>query len=239
MGNKIFLLLCSFTFLCAAAGDAFADKRNYVWTYEYKTMEAGEAEVEYYLTFSTPDSGTFKDQTTAEHQVELEVGMTDRFDFAIYQVFKQAPDQSLNYEGYKLRGRYRFGQKNQYVLDPLVYLEYKGVPDFSEHEVELKLVLAKDVGNWNFALNPTLEFEREGEGWETKPEYSAGVSYGSGYLYRLGIEVKGSENGHYIGPVISHGKEDLWVTLGSAIAVGSVDTGKAEFELRLLLGVSV
>ena len=28
----------------------FADQRNFAWTYEYKTMEAGEAEFEYYFS---------------------------------------------------------------------------------------------------------------------------------------------------------------------------------------------
>jgi len=28
------------------------------------------------------------------------------------------------------------------VLDPLIYLEYIGVPDFSTHAVEFKLILA-------------------------------------------------------------------------------------------------
>lgn len=239
--SKSFLLLFFLTLLHFSLfpPKALADKRNYVWTYEYQTMKRGEAEVEDYFTISTPDSGGFKGKAIVEHQIELEVGMTDRFDFAIYQIFRQKPDEPLKYEGYKLRWRYRFGEKNQYFLDPLLYLEYTGVPDFSEHKIEIKGILAKDWKRWNLALNPHMEWEREKGKWESNPGYAVGMSYGFHRLLRLGIEIKGSENGHYIGPVIAHGKGDLWVTLGSAFKISHIDAGKPEVQIRMLLGVGV
>jgi len=220
------------------AREAHADKRRYVWTYEYQTMERGEAEVEQYLTFSTPDAGAQKGNTTTKYELEYEVGMSDRFDFAVYNVFKQKPNQDLKYDGYKFRWRYRFGEKNRYVLDPLLYLEYKGKPDFSEHAVELKVILAKDKGKWNFALNPLVEWEREGK-WETLLKYTAGLSYQPVKLLSLGVEVKGSEKGTYWGPVISHGKGNLWMAIGSAFHIGKVDAGEPETEIRMIFGFEV
>ncbi|MFN4182688.1 MAG: hypothetical protein ACK4G3_05765 [bacterium] len=218
---------------------ASADRRSFVWTYEWITTKAGEAEYEHYLTLSTPDSGKFRGKTTAEHQMELEVGMTDRFDVAIYQIFQQKPDESLKYDGFKFRWRYRIGEKYQYFLDPVLYLEYKGVQDFSEHGVEFRLVLARDHKKWIYAINPTWEWERKKGKKESRLEYFAGISYKLHPLLRIGLEAKGDERGNYLGPVISHGTNHLWVTFGSAFSVGNVDPGRPEVQFRMLLGVEL
>ncbi|UCG51601.1 MAG: hypothetical protein JSW58_15670 [Candidatus Latescibacterota bacterium] len=226
--------------LLESSSVCLADQRAYVWTYEYMTLPRGATELESYTTISTPDVNKFEGITSTEQQLELEVGMTDRFDFAIYQVFIQEPESDLRYKGYKLRARYRFGEKDKYPLDPLVYAEYKGKPDFSEHGIELKLVLAKDIGRLNIALNPILELEREDGEWEAEPEYAVGLSFGIvDELLRLGIEGKGSEHGHYVGPVISHGRQHAWMTLGSAIKASNIDEGKPELQVRLVVGIGL
>lgn len=217
---------------------ALADKRRYVWTYEYLTMDRGEGEIEQYLTFSSPDAGAQKGRTTSDLWLEYEVGMSDRFDFSVYNMFQQKPDQSLKYVGYKFRWRYRFGEKNRYLMDPLLYLEYKGKPDFSEHGVEFKLILAKDWGKWNTALNPYVELNRKSQ-WKTTPKYAVGVSYQPHKLLSIGVEIKGSEKGHYWGPVISHGKGNLWIAIGSAFHMSDVKPGEAETQLRLIVGYEV
>lgn len=216
-----------------------ADKRSYVWTYEYKTMEAGEVEFEHYLTLSTPLSDSFKGVTTTDHNIELEIGMNDRFDFALYQVFSQTPKSSFLYKGYKMRFRYRFGEKGEYIVDPLIYFEYKGKPDFSEHGIEGKLILAKDIGNINISLNPVIEYEYEDDDWETEIKYNAGISYKVGWLLTLGLEAKGGRNGHYIGPVISHGTGKAWVAFGSAIAVTDIKNNKPQLMLRMIMGINL
>lgn len=220
------------------AGHALGDQRSYVWTYEYQTLPRGEAELEYYFTISAPDSSSMKTNVTTEHKVEYEVGMTEHFDFAIYQVFEQTPEEDLQYKAFQLRARYRFGQKGDHFADSLVYLEYEGVPDFSEHVIEAKWVLAKDIGRLNIALNPILEYEIGDEN-KIEPKYALGVSYRMNDLLRLGVEAKGGEDGHYVGPVISHGKGRFWATLGSAFAVSSVEDDKPEFQIRMLLGIGL
>ncbi|RJP76219.1 MAG: hypothetical protein C4524_10470 [Candidatus Zixiibacteriota bacterium] len=226
--------------LLAASPAARADQRAYVWTYQYQTMERGQAELEHYFTVSSPDLQNLEGNTASEQQLELEIGMTDRFDFSLYQVFGQNPSESLKYKGYKLRSRYRFGERGGWFVDPLVYLEYKGKPDFSEHVLETKLILARDFGPLNLAVNPVLEVEKDGaEEWEFVPMYAAGASYAVSRLMRLGVEAKGSEDSHYLGPVIAHGYDDLWVALGSALAVGGVEEGATEFQVRFILGFGV
>ena len=216
-----------------------ADKRSYVWTYEYQTMEAGEVELEHYLSFSTPSSESFTGITTTEHNVEIEVGMTDRFDFSIYQVFKQAPESPLSYNGYKLRFRYRIGEKNKYFMDPLLYFEYKGKPDFSEHGYEGKLILAKDFNKFNVSINPVIEMEYELDEWESEIKYNAGINFKIDGLLNIGLEARGSENGHYMGPVISHGTGKAWVAFGSAIAITDIKNSKPEMMIRMILGINL
>ena len=216
-----------------------ADKRSYVWTYEYQTMEAGEVELEHYLTLSTPLPDSFENVTSTEHNIEIEVGMTDRFDFSIYQVIKQAPESSLQYSGYKLRFRYRLGEKGDYLMDPLIYFEYKGKPDFSEHGYEGKLILAKDFGNINLSINPVIEYEYENSEWESELKYNTGISYRLNGILKIGLEARGGENGHYVGPVISHGTGKAWIALGSAFALTEIKNDKPEMMIRMILGINL
>jgi len=96
--------------------------------------------------------------------------------------------------------------------------------------------LTKDIGNFNISINPIFEFENE-EKWEFKPEYALGISYKINPLLRIGLESKGGRDGYYIGPVISHGKEHAWVTLGSAFKISNIKENKPEFQIRLLVGI--
>jgi len=70
-------------------------------------------------------------------------------------------------------------------------------------------------------------------------EYAVGISYKINNLLKVGIEGKGSEYGHYIGPVISHGKDDLWVALGSAFKIAGDENTESEFQVRMVLGVVI
>lgn len=232
--KKVLIILLALVFLPAKA---FADKRLYVWTYEYKTMEVGKAEMEWYTTFSSTDSSKTKGITATEHQIELEIGKTEKFDVAIYQVFKQKPLEGMKYDGFKVRARYKLAEKDRYFFDPLFYLEYKNSNDFSSPGYELKVILAKDTGNFNLSLKPILEIEKENDKYETEFEYSAGLSYKLNNLLNLGIEFKGSEYGNYFGPVISHGKEDLWIAIGSAFKIGTIKKDNPEFQLRTIIGI--
>ena len=231
-------LLTIGTFLALASG-LRADGRSFVWTYQYQTMPRGTAEVEYYTTFQSLLNPAMKGATTAFHELELEVGMNDRFDIGLYQRFSQVPGGSFTYDGFKVRARKRFGEQGLLIVDPLIYLEYKGVPDFSSHEVEAKLILAKTLGKIEWAVNPQIEIESEDGVTETSWAYTAGINYDWSPIFRSGLEVKGSAGGHYLGPVISHGKEELWVALGVLRSVTDVTAGKPRMMIRLIVGVGL
>lgn len=217
---------------------SIADQRKYVWTYQFLTMDAGKGEFENYLTFSTPKAGNFENNTTFENQLELEVGMTDDFDFSIYQVFKQKPGGSFTFDSYKLRARYKLMKKDEFLFDPLIYAEYKGYPDFSKHKFEFKLIMAKDIGLFNVSFNPIIELESSKD-WKPLFLYSLGMSYEFYKTLCLGVEFRGSENGHYIAPVISHGTPKLWIASAPTFMLGGIKSGNPEFLFRTIIGVGI
>jgi len=217
--------------LLSAAAEA--DQKSYVWTVEYLTLPKGGFEAEYSLTAKTSDfheSGT----TGYEHQVEIEYGITDHWDAAMYQIAAQAAGESLEYAGMKIESRYRFGERGRYIVDPLLYLEYK-MDVHGEDSIEAKLVLAKDIGNLNIAYNQIIEAEL-GRGSEIEHEYAAAVSYAVHNSVRIAVETKGSysEREYAIGPTISWVQGRFWATLG---AVFGLNSRTDDMQLRFIVGI--
>jgi len=222
------------TLLLAAHLDA--DGRRYVWTYEYQTLPRGEAELESYTEFSHLDTDSGR-QATTTLQYEYEIGMNDRFDVGIYQKFKQAHDAPFTYDGFKLRMRFRLGEKGRWPLDPLIYLEYKDNAAFDHSVLETKLILARDFEKFNIALNPVLEFEFDDDETEVEFEYSAGLSYRLHPIVSLGLETKGNAEQFYWGPTLSHGKNDLWFALG--LLFPGFEDASADRMMRFIIGVGL
>lgn len=225
-------------FFISFAFDAFADRRSYVWTYEYMTMLKGRFELEYYLTSKIPDidrSGI----NTFEHWLELEYGITDRWDVAVYQQFKhanKAKEADTTYDGFKLRTRYRFAEKGQYLLDPLLYLEYIRSSDLSKPNViEIKAILAKDIGKLNFAYNQILKQETEHDGL-TEHEYALALGYRLMPKLGLGLESKGNytKDKFALGPTVSYRGKGWWTALG---AVFGLNDRTNDIETRMIVGI--
>jgi len=213
-----------------------ADGRRYVWTYEYLTMPKGEAEIETYTDFQHVDTDSGRLSSTTL-QYEYEIGMNDRYDVGIYQKFTQSPGSPLTYDGFKVRMRYRLGEKGKWPLDPLIYLEYKDTPAFDHSTLETKIILARDMGSFNVALNPVLELELYGDETEIEFEYTAAFGYRLHPLLNLALETKGSADALYWGPTISHGKEDLWFGLGMLFPTS--ESSSPDRKLRLIIGVGL
>ena len=98
---------------------AQADWRSYVWTYEYMTMRQDMFELEYYLTEQQPHVDESKPNTW-KHWAELEYGITNHWDVAMYQRFKHVNKKdtsTFEYDGFKVRTRYRIAEKNKLPLE--------------------------------------------------------------------------------------------------------------------------
>jgi hypothetical protein len=217
---------------------AHADRRGYVWTYEYMTMLKGMFELEYYLTEQQPNIDKSKPNTW-KHYVELEYGITSHWDISVYQVFKQANTEnnsSFEYDGFKLRTRYRIAEKDQLPLDTLLYFEYIRNDDFKKPNVlEGKVILAKDVGKLNIAYNQILKQELESNG-KTEHEYAAGVNYALTPQFKIGVETKGNytDEKYYIGPTMSWGQGKFWAALGAAAGLSEKSD---DLQMRLIVGI--
>ncbi len=216
----------------------FADRRSYVWTYEYMTMLQGRFELEYYVTSKIPDADR-PGINTFEHWLELEYGITDRWDAAVYQQFKyaqKAAETEFTYDGFKVRTRYRFGEKGKYILDPLVYLEYIRSSELSKPNIiEAKLILAKDIGKFNFAYNQVLKQEVEHDGL-TEHEYAVALGYRLMPRLGVGLESKGNytKDKYALGPTVSYRGKGWWVALG---AVFGLNYRTNDIETRMIVGI--
>lgn len=236
MIKRINLIAICLSMLVLLGGLSYADQRSYVWTYEYMTMAPGEAELEFYNTLEQPSATDLK-KSTWKPWVELEYGLTERWDISLYQQFKQtntgvATTSAFAYDGYKIRTRYRFGERGQFLVDPLLYLEYIGKNDLSQSsQGEVKLILAKDVSRLNFAYNQIYKWTLNNDAAEN--EYAAGINLELNPAVRVGLESKGNYTSgkYYLGPTISFITQKLWATFG--IVRGLND--KSDFQQARLL----
>lgn len=220
-------------FFTVFAVSARADMRSYVWTYEYLTLAKDSAEVEFYQTAVTKDRK--KDSSSDwQHQVELEYGVTDHLDAALYQVLEQKEGESLKYSGYKFRLRYRIAERNRLPVDMLLYAEHQEKVD-ADNVFEGKLVLAKDIGKLNIAYNQIYK-NTYTSGDLADHEYAAGANYEITPAIRFGVESKGNyrTDKYAAGPTLSWVGGRIWANVG---AVYGLNRRTNDREVRFLLGV--
>jgi hypothetical protein len=202
-------LVCAATLLTARP--AQAHKRDFAFTYDWWTPAKGEKEIESYSTY-LPEDDAF------EQQVEFETGITDNWSLGLYGVFDKAKGENLEYVGYKVESRYRFGDYEERKVLPAAYLEYakeKG----EDAEVEAKGIFSYFVGDQNISLNLVAERPLKGNE-DTVWEYAAGYSRGSANpAMRYGLESTGSFNDSVfrLGPVVSYDVNSSVRVVGSGV----------------------
>lgn len=232
------ICLMVFFLVLSMAQNSYADRRSYVWTYEYMTMLKGRWELESYVTTEVPNMRK-SNINTVKPQLELEYGITDRWDAAMYQMWKlnnKRYENDSEYDGFKVRTRYKIGEKGKFFVDPLLYFEYIRDDDFSKSNVgEAKLVLAKDIGGFNVSYNQIIKRNLEKEG-KTDHEYAAGVSYKLMPHLRTGFESKGNyhEEKFALGPTISYSFKKSYIALGAALGLNKKTD---DLQARCIVGV--
>lgn len=144
------LLVAVFVF--SVAGSAQADRRNFAFTYEPKTMPKGEIELEYYMTGAVKYDRLLKKYDYGwSHQMEVEYGVLDGFDLAMYQMFN-----STSWQGYKLRGRYMPFAPGELPIDFLFYLEFIHLAN-GDVALEERFVIGREFYNFIVALDIMYE----------------------------------------------------------------------------------
>jgi hypothetical protein len=219
----------------AAAPAARADRRSFVRAYEYATQPAGNLEVEIWNDLTIPKSSSAA--TLIEPKVELEVGLTDNWDLALYHAFAsqvQDGQSTFRFDSWRAETRYRLFERGVLPVDVMLYLEVERPADFRDPaEVEEKVILGKDLGRLGLVVNLVAEqklgsgsrsghvFELDaGARWEVMPALRLGAEY----WVTSETAADGSvDTRHYLGPSISVANSKIWMQLGAGVGIGDND----------------
>jgi hypothetical protein len=232
---------------------AHADRRAYGETYEAVTAPKGELDVEMWTTYArTGEVDGGPASRGVRQMIELEYGVTDRWDVALYNMVDLTSGETESgYAGFKIESRYRPTLRGEWFVDPVFYVElqqlYRGDAD---QKLEAKLILAKDLSHWNLALNLAFEEERlTDDTYNSEVEFALGASYELGPAVKLGAETFGKteradegglETRAWAGPAISFaaGTEGTLHGIWATVAAGAGLTEEADpFYGRLIVGL--
>jgi hypothetical protein len=231
---------------------AHAQESPYMVTYDHYLEEPGSLEVEYFSTLGTQRGGN----NFHGFWGEFEYGATAWWTTEVYLDGQTTFGDSTVFTGFRLENRFRLLQHEHFV-NPVLYVEYEqingadkilkeieghdGEADFNDsnalarqerkHELELKLILSKNLNGWNFALNPiATKNVTGGEPWEfgyaagasrplslkatanrcnfCRENFSAGVEMygGLGDRYSFGLH----DTSHYLAPVVAWNLPANW-----------------------------
>ena len=232
--------------LLCAARPARADRRTLIRAYEYMTQPQGNLEFELWNDVAAPQSG-FPDATIL-HRLELEYGITDHWDAALYHVFETAPGAGTRFDSWRLESRYRLAEKGVLPVDTIVYLELERPADFAEAwEGEAKLILERNLTP-AFALVANLVWEQQlfDAGAFHAFEVDLGARYEISPALRLGAEIwnirettRGvTEKQYFAGPSLSVASSRFWLQLGAGFALKIDDAPGGTF-VRSVLGLNL
>jgi hypothetical protein len=234
--------------LALAAAQARADRRTMIRAYEYQTQPRGNLEFELWNTVEAPRS-SFSDSVLVQ-RLELEYGITDHWDVALYHVFERggpaADFHDYHLSDWQLETRYRLAEKGELPVDVVLYLEIERPVDFSKpFEVEERLILEKDFGRFALVANLVgaqhlgradlgrvweLDF---GGRYELMPQLRVAAEFWTTHEY-LGSDV--SRN-YYLGPSVSVATSKLWFQIGAGIGLDAAQD--QQMQIRSVLGFNL
>lgn len=167
--------------------------------YQYDVPYQGWAEPTLWTTY-IPSSDVSQDYFGKKvdrdglfaHSAEFEYGVTDHFSLAGYADFEAPDSAATRFVQGRVEARYRFGQRYDDFFNTAVYAEYV-FPDHAfsdEDELETRLILTKDIGDFRVALNPIASFATSGEdAGAVSLGFDAGVYYRRYYAVQPGLEL--------------------------------------------------
>jgi hypothetical protein len=228
-------LLCVAGLLAASV--AGASERRFGFTYDTSVLAPGEAELE---PWTTVRAGRRHFYSAFDQRLEFELGLAPNLQTSLYWNFGASSETVRDPGTQELTRREEFHLSSlasewKYKLsDPLadaigsaLYVE----ASYGPHEIELegKLILDKQSGNWFFAANLSGEQEWELEVGETESEQHYGVNLAAGYFVAptllAGLEavsVTTVEDGEvessaiYAGPSLAYAADRYWVVASAA-----------------------
>lgn len=153
------------------------------------------------------------------HSFEFEYGLTDRLTVGAYLDAVDPTGQGARYAQTRLLARWRFSDRQELFFNPALYVEYY-LPhgDYGDHELETRLILDKDIGDYRLVLNPSLSWTTSGDqAWHAP---SLGLS--SGLYWRKPERVQpGIEYYADYGPTNQMGQSKQYLIPSLDIALGN------------------
>ena len=234
---------------------ARADRRSFGYTYEYATLPEGATEVEIWHT-QARDTWHSDSPQRFEEKLEIEYGVTDRFDLSMYTVFAESSDENLHLDAVRIENRYRFADRGEWPVDTIAYVELAKDFDASIYEVEGKAIVSRDFDKLLLAANAIGEiaFGNNVPHRDLSLGWSVGASYEINPKVRLGVETWGASEDNpdgngttlraAVGPAISLAPSSkFWLAgtagWGVASTFESDDFAGAAFSARVVMGLSL
>ena len=233
----------------ALATPARANPRPLPFSYQSESLAAGTGEVEQFLDFSPIRvidyaSGNPIWYNATQFQTEIEWGLTDRLEVALYFTFvPNAGDRVTSVpplvtgNGSKQRVRYRLADPGAWPIDVAVYGEI--AENEREIELEAKVILQRRIGRMRVIANLWAERELYFGGlreWVLNP--TLGATYEFSPRFHLGVEswlraeypadVSGPRAFNlgphvYAGPAFMFDLGRVWWTTGMYVRVTDLD----------------
>jgi len=256
--NRAFLA-ASIVILSATA--AFASERHFTYAYESGVLRPGAREIEPWTTFRLGRSDFYSRLDT---RIELELGLTDRLQTALYlnmkaQVEGTADERvsTTEFEGISSEWKLKLSDPVADRVGFALYGELSAGP--AEVELEGKLILDKRVGRFLGALNVVGEYEW---GFEEPGKREKGLEVDAGGCVfvtprlTVGLELRShtvfppegepTRSALFLGPTVSYAKDRWWVAasvLPQIAALAGASDGNLDLvehervEVRVLVGL--
>lgn len=240
------VLTISVTILFTAFCELSEASRRFTYVYEASTAHKGEVEVENWVTWKSGPA----DKNGFDFRHELEFGVTDRFQLALYAADWSVTDNVSNYQGTGLEGIYQLTDPKTSFLGSALYGEV--MLGDQQFKLETKAIVQKNIGAVVLAYNATLEAEWEGENLGAlderygKLEQSAGASYKFSPHFKAGGEFMQrcyladwsvpTQSVIYAGPNVALEFGRYFATVTAMIQATAI-SGQPDLQLRTIFGV--
>ncbi len=214
---------------------ADADERYFTYSYDAGVLPQGQLEFEQWVTPEFGRKGG--DFARWNFREELEYGLTDNLQTALYLNFRstrttgfegEEDSSETEFKGISSEWIYQLSNPNLQPVGLALYGEY--TTDGIDHELEGKVIVSKNIDNWVFASNAIYEAEWEKEDGESEEEavleFTAGASYKVTPQWSVGVEARNKRafpdgldlNGEEysiwsVGPNLHYGAPSWWATL--------------------------
>ncbi len=252
----------------ALAATASATPRPLPFTYLHPTSPKGDVELEQFVDITPVRALSFSGKERWEPRytlnTEVEYGLTDRLEVALYFQLANAPGEvpgmaPLYFDGIKQRVRYRLAETGEWPVDVALYFEVAELRE--EIELEAKVILQRQLGPVRLAANLWLEHEFYYDGerdWVFHPTLGATLelspSLHVGAEYWLHAEVPAREvttlpfadlPHHYLGPTLLWQPGKLWLSVGAYVRLDDLSRAAEQndvfgrFWVRSIVGLSL